>query len=228
MPSIRIWIDKIRVITVQRRDIIAISDLRNKIETGSVIKSSTEFLYNLIYQILLNIAPFLYSTNDLLDDMERRVLIDNDLKLREEIVAIRTRSAIFKRNLTPQREVIKRLSSSNSSLVNEWSQRHFHESLDHISNIMEEIEETTNRSLILHTELANALSEKINRSMYKLSLITLIFLPLTFLTGLFGVNLAGIPGSSNEVSFYLFSAVMALIIIIQIFFLKKKGWFKDF
>lgn len=60
--------------------------------------------------------------------------------------------------------------------------------------------------------------------MYLLSLISAIFLPLTFLTGLFGINLAGIPGAENGYSFSIFALILIIVLGIQLYVFKKKKW----
>jgi zinc transporter len=149
----------------------------------------------------------------------------HDIKFREEILQIRTQSAVFKRYLFPQREVISKLGASNLDWISDWTKRHFQENFDKINHMIEEVGEAINRSQILHDELANALSEKLNRSMYRLSLITVIFMPLTFIAGLFGMNVGGIPGNTEPLAFYICSATMLVIAALQILFFKKRDWF---
>jgi zinc transporter len=225
MVSVRMWIDSERVITIQRRDMKAVFDLCADVESGKTIKTPSEFLYNLLYNILSATSSFFYVLNEKLDDLEERIMTTHDIKLREEILQIRIQSTVFKRYLVPQRDVISRLRVIEISWIDDWSKRHFQENFDQITHMLEEIDESANRSKILHDELANALTEKLNTSMYKLSLITLVFMPLTFLTGLFGMNVGGIPGSGNSFAFYLCSGGMFLIAVLQFMFFKRKKWF---
>lgn len=225
MVSIRMWIDDSRIITVQRHDMKALFDLRDNIDSGKIIKTSGEFLYNFIYLILSSTAPFLYNLTEKLDALEEKVVLSHNIELREEVLQIRTQSSIFRRYLVPQKDVIFKLRSSNFSWIDDWGRRHFQENYDDISRIIEEADEARERSKILHDELANALSEKINKSMYKLSLIAAIFMPLTFVTGLFGMNVGGIPGSADPDAFYLSSSLMLIVVGLQIFLFKRKGWF---
>ena len=61
--------------------------------------------------------------------------------------------------------------------------------------------------------------------MYVLSVISAIFLPLGFLTGLFGINIAGIPGVEDPNAFWVFSGILVVIVSLQIWIFKKLGWF---
>lgn len=225
MVSIRMWIDNDRVITIQRRDMKAIYDLTQKADEGKLIKNPGEFLYNLIYQILSNASPFIYGLNERVDILEEKIMTTHDLRFREEILQIRTQSMMFKRYLVPQKEVISKLRTAEYQWIDDWAKRHFQENFEHISRLIDEAEEASNRSQILHDELANALTEKLNKNMYKLSLITIIFMPLTFITGLFGMNVGGVPGQGNPAAFYTYTSVMLIIILMHFLFFRNKDRF---
>lgn len=61
--------------------------------------------------------------------------------------------------------------------------------------------------------------------MYVLSVISAIFLPLGFLTGLFGINIGGIPGVEDPNAFWVFNAILVVTVSLQIWIFKKLGWF---
>jgi zinc transporter len=225
MVSIRVWIDQERIITIQRRNMRAISDIREQIELGKTIKNSGEFLYNLLYQILFVTSPFLYALGERIDALEEKIMTTHDIKFREEILQTRKEATIFKRYLGPQKEAIAKLLICDHGWINDWAKRHFHENLDQITNMIEEVDEAANRAQILNDELANALSEKLGKSMYKLSLISVIFMPLTFITGLLGMNVGGIPGSEYPHAFHIYCFSMIFTVFLLILFFKKKGWF---
>lgn len=78
--------------------------------------------------------------------------------------------------------------------------------------------------ILIQEELTNRLSEDLNKKMYILSIISAIFLPLTFLTGLLGINVGGIPGANNENAFYIFTSILILVIFSQYMIFRKKRW----
>lgn len=222
MVSLRIWIDCDRIITIQRRDVKSVYEIAQKITEGKTIKSSGEFLYNLIYEILITISPFIYDMNERIDDIEEKIMTTHDMIFREKIMQLRTQSAVFKRYLSPQKEVIAKLQKIEHSWIDDWAKRHFQETFNQITHLVEELDEASNRSQILHDELANAMSETMNKSMYKLSMISIIFMPLTFITGLFGMNIGGIPGAENSASFYIYTFLMMMLALIYLLILKLK------
>ncbi|MFT7528788.1 MAG: zinc transporter, partial [Arenicella sp.] len=80
------------------------------------------------------------------------------------------------------------------------------------------------RSQIIKDDLVNALSDRLNRNLYVLSVITAIFLPLGFLTGLFGINIGGMPGVDNNMAFSIFSIGLIVVVFIQIILFKLFKW----
>jgi zinc transporter len=227
MVSIRMWIDNDRIITVQRRNMKAVFEIKNKIEAGKEIKNSGEFLYNLLYEILNITSPFLYALGEKIDLLEEKIMTTHDAKFREEILQARTQSTIFRRYLAPQKDVISKLCNTEQKWITDWAKRHFQENLDHITHMIEEVDETRERSQILHDELANALAERLNKNMYTLSIITAIFMPLTFISGVFGMNIGGVPGvgENENHAFIICMFGMLIVALLQVFFFKKRQLF---
>lgn len=225
MVSLRIWIDKDRIITLQRREMKAVYDIRNQIEEGKTIKTSGEFLYNLIYQILNVTSPFLYGLGDKLDALEEKIMTTHNVNFREEVLQVRTQSTVFKRYLSPQREAIAKLRICDHNWIDDWSKRHFQENLDHVTMMIEEIDEVRDRAQILHDELFHGLTEKLNKSMYSLSLVASIFIPLTFFTSIFSMNVGGIPGVGNVEAFMWIVLSMSVMTVFQLILFKRKNLF---
>jgi zinc transporter len=150
---------------------------------------------------------------------------NHDVAFREEILNIRTQTASFKRYLGPQREAIARLRVCDYEWISDWARRHFQEHLDQITLMLEELEESKDRAQILHDELFHGLSEKLNKSMYSLSLVASLFIPLTFFTSIFSVNIAGLPGTENSSAFFWMMSAMMIMVAVQVFLFKRSKLF---
>jgi len=225
MVSVRVWVDAERIITIQRREMKSLFDLRDQVEEGKIIKNSAEFIYNLLYQTLFVTSPFLYALGNKVDDLEEKIMTTHDVIFREEVLQIRTKLTTFKRYLAPQREAIAKLRICQQSWISGWAKRHFQENLDQITMLIEEVEETRDRAQILHDEIFHGLSEKMNKSMYVLSLVTSVFIPLTFFTSIFSVNIGGLPGLENSSAFWLMTIAMFVMAGAQVLLFKKKKLF---
>jgi zinc transporter len=225
MVSIRLWIDDERIISIQRRPMKSIFELENNLNNNLNITDSGKFLSSFLNFTIQDINEYIYSTGEVIDKIEHEVLATHNMKFREKIVHTRSQLTVSRRYLAPQKEVIFNLKSCKYSWMNDFTIRFLQENLEKITHIIEETDEVLIRTKILHDELSHALNEKINRNMFKLSMIAIIFMPLTFITSLFGMNFAKIPWAENPNGFYIACFLMVIITIIQLFFFKRKDWF---
>lgn len=225
MVSIRLWIDGDRIITIEKRAMNSIRVLQKMIENGLEIQNSGQFLNQLLNYTIEDISKLIYSSGEKIDDVEDEVMETRNLKFRDHILHTRSSLTIFKRYLLPQKETISRIRNCNYHWVDETTIRHFQENYEHISRVVDEIDEVLMRSKILHDELSHALNEKISRNTFKLSIITSIFMPMSFITGIFGMNFVNIPGLKSDFGFYVITALMLILVGIQLRFFKKRDWF---
>ena len=80
------------------------------------------------------------------------------------------------------------------------------------------------RGALIHEELTAKLSDHLNKRLYLLSIVAAIFLPLSFFTGLLGINVGGIPGTDYDWAFALFVGFLLVIVIAQFWFFKTRKW----
>ena len=111
------------------------------------------------------------------------------------------------------------------TLIDKTGYRRLIEAQDSISRVIDELDAVRERAHIINDEVTNQLTERLNKNMYALSVIAAIFLPLGFLTGLLGINIAGIPGAENPAAFAIFCAMLSMLVIAQIVLFRKLKWF---
>lgn len=117
-----------------------------------------------------------------------------------------------------------KLTSEKISWIDEYRKIEIRETNDQLMRHIEELDTIRDKVILIQEELTNRLSEDLNKKMYILSIISAIFLPLTFLTGLLGINVGGIPGANNENAFYIFTTILILVIFSQYMIFRKKRW----
>lgn len=225
MVSIRLWIDKNRIISVRRRKLKAIWDIDERMAEGKGPKNAGDFICMLISRLFERMEPTLTALDETTDDIEETLLEKANTTLRENIVAVRKRAIMFRRYMAPQRDAIGQLRLSDITWLDETHKRNLQESHNRITRYVEDLDAIRERAQIVKDELANILADKLNKNMYILSVIAAIFLPLGFLTGLLGINVAGIPGAENDSAFAIFCSVLGFIVILQILIFKKLKWF---
>jgi len=225
MISLRMWIDKHRVITARIRDIKAIEEISESIAKGESPTSPAEFLRSITSRLFARMEPFLEDLEDSIAAAEEQMASDSVTDLGDGMFTIRRRVAIFRRYITPQRSVLKRLHEHSIPWLGPEHQQHLGEELDRVTRYVEELEELANRTQILNEEVRNLHAERLNKLAYVFSVVATIFLPLGFLTGLLGINVGGIPAQDNPNAFWVVTALSVVIIGILIVVFKKRSWF---
>lgn len=222
MISLRIWIEKNRVITVYKKNVKAIEDLENEILNNNAPISSNELLIRLINKISMRISESINNINDLVEEIEDNVF---EKKLTNVEISSQIRKQIIKlkRYLQPQKEVLFQLSQKNN-IFSAKEKINLVNNADRITRYIEELEVARERTIIALDEIENILARNMNKILYRLSIISVIFLPLSFITGLLGINVNGIPGSTSPIAFAIVCAILIIIFIIQILFFKKLKW----
>jgi zinc transporter len=98
------------------------------------------------------------------------------------------------------------------------------EQVDRVTRYMEDLDMIRERAFVLQDELYSQLSDRMNRIVYMLTVITGIFLPISFLTGLFGVNIGGMPGVESSEAFFFFVFGMAGLVIVELLIFRFLKW----
>ncbi|MFT7433671.1 MAG: zinc transporter [Alphaproteobacteria bacterium] len=132
---------------------------------------------------------------------------------------------MFRRYIAPQREALKQLYLSDYTWLKDTHKRHLQESCNDITRYIEILDAIRERAQVVKDELLHAQSDQLNQNMYRISVVAAIFLPLGFLTGLLGINVAGIPGVENPHAFWTFTSFLVFVVTLQIWLFKKNGWF---
>ncbi|MFT6927785.1 MAG: zinc transporter [Psychromonas sp.] len=225
MVSIRIWIDQHRIISTRRRTLLSAKEIALDIESGNGPTSACELLTQLSSELISRMSNTINDIEEKLANIEEKILDKNVYILRNDIVDLRRQIIALRRYLAPQREAMMQLQNEKHAFFSNEQRFELREALDNLMRYIEDLDSIRDRAIVVQEEIANKLNEQLNSRMYVLSIITAIFLPLGFLTGLLGVNVGGIPGSDNSNAFALFIAFLLLIIIAQVVILKRNKWY---
>ncbi|AFJ42581.1 zinc transporter ZntB [Francisella orientalis] len=225
MISIRLWMDKNRIISTRFRSLNLFDDIKKSFEDKTGPKNSADFISVLVAKLSIRMESILADIDDRLIYIEEQSVDIIDIDLRESIADLRKQTIIFRRYIVPQRDVIEQLRLSSLSWLSNSHKRYLVEIYNYVMRYVEDLDEARDRLQVVKDQVSNTLSDKLNKKMYFLSIIAAIFLPLSFLTGLLGINVAGIPGSQNEYAFWIFLAILLFIVILQVYLFKKLKWF---
>jgi zinc transporter len=224
MVSLRIWIDKDRVISTGKRRLAAVEELSNDISLGKGPGNAGEFLVEISARLLAQMSLVIQEVEDDADSLEEDVLLSESQELRIRLGSLRRQVIELRRYIAPQRDAMAALQLKKISWLADDDKIRLREVSDHITRFVENLDSIRDRAAILHEEFVGRLSDSINQRIYILSVMASIFLPLSFLTGLLGINVGGIPGAGNEQAFIRFCLFLLVIVLFQLWIFRRKKW----
>ncbi|NCB14211.1 MAG: zinc transporter ZntB [Erysipelotrichia bacterium] len=224
MISIRLYISPNLIISTRKRNLLSFDEIIEDLKNSKGVKSSAQFLVQLTRRVTDRMDMVIDEIQDRTDLLEENFIDSTNTEYRSEILAIRRETIILKRYLSPQKEALIKLYNEKISWIDEYQRIELRETNDQLMRHIEELDTIRDKVILIQEELVNSMNEQLNKKMYMLSIISAIFLPLTFLTGLLGINIGGIPGAENENAFYIFLVILSIVITFQFFIFKKKKW----
>ena len=126
------------------------------------------------------------------------------------------------RYLAPQSDALDALRKLD--VVPKADRRRLNEIHDRSVHQVEELNQLTSRLLLVREAIAAAQAERLNRQLFVVTVLSALFLPVTFLTGLLGVNLGGIPGAQDPRAFWIFCGLLAAVVVVLAVIMRRLRW----
>ena len=224
MVSIRIWCDERRVITTRRRFLKSIQDVRLIVREKGGPANTGQLVALLAQRLTLRVEPYIAIIGDKIDDLEETVLTGESENCRSKLAEVRHDAVLLRRFMAPQREALTHLAQLSGGLFDERSQIDLREVADDVTRMTEEIDAARERAMVLQDQLTDQRAEEMNRNMMVLSVVAAIFLPRGFLTGLFGINVGGMPGVESAIAFWVIVGLCLAIAVGLLVYFRMKKW----
>ncbi len=224
MVSIRMWFDENRIITMRHRRVMAIEDINKSIGIGKGPDSANDFLVMVANRLIDRIGDVVSEIDDRVDELEELVMTEESYELRPKLANLRRQTISMRRYIAPQRDVLSRLQNERISWLGDIDKVHIREIAERTARFIDDLDSARDRAAITQEELNNHLSEQMNKTMYILSIVAAIFLPLGLITGLLGINVGGIPGTENKFAFAYVTAFLVVFAFALVLVFKRKRW----
>jgi len=224
MVALRIWLNENRIITTRHRQHMWEADMLAAIEAGEGPVSCGDFLALVADLMVGRIHDVVEEIEDQVAILEESMLDKKRGAVRSQLADLRVQAINLRRYLAPQREALARLQSDKLVWLSDADRMYLRESHDRMVRIVEDLDAARERAAIANDELSSRVNEQLSQRMYMLSMIAALFMPLTFLTGLLGINVGGIPGAENKQAFLIVCYILAAIGLILYFVFRKRKW----
>ena len=217
------------LITFQETPYDLFESIRSRLEnprTKLASKDVSYLAYILIDTIVDNYLLILDEVETEIDDIENKLIESADREDLENILTLKQNIAVLKKFISPIRELISKLQAR--SMLN-----YFHEDMkyylgdlnDHGIIVFDTVDMLNNRATELIQLYHSMISNTMNEVMKILAIISTIFMPLSFIVGLYGMNFENMPELKWQYGYFMTLGLMAGLVILMIIYFKKKKWF---
>lgn len=224
MVAVRLWVDSQIIVSVRGRRLMGIDNIRADIAAGNGPKNPGDLIVQLAANLVDGMAAVLAGLDDQLDDLEAAGLSAQDHGPQARLSAIRREAIGLRRYIAPQREAISGLTAEDVPWLDTLDRMRLREIGDRISRYVEDLDSARERAAVVQDDLANRLARAMDRTMYTLAIVAAVFLPLQFLTELFGVSPDGALGTDTPWAFATLCGLLLIIAAVEVWLFRRLKW----
>lgn len=225
--ELNLFLTQSALVTVHLDAHVSIDAIRAQVEKDPAILASgvDSLFFRLVDYLAERYLPLLDEWEDELDELEDRVLEGTSDRVAEEVIAFKRRVIGLRRSINPQREIFRLLCSHENPFISPQVRVYLRDTYDHMYRVHEELEGIRDMLSSLMDAYRSGLSVRTNEVMRNLTIIATIFMPLTFIVGLLGMNVSfPLVEPGSVVPFWAVLLFMGGISGVMVWLFKRKKW----
>ncbi len=187
-------------------------------------KREDYFFYRIIDTIVDNYYLIADTTGEHIEHTEEGLIKKPDDITNKEIYNLKKEMAIINKAIVPLKDAISEIIKSDVDYISEPNIKYFNNVYEHLVQVIEETEFQYDRLNDFVNMYMSGLSNKMNEVMQVLTIFASIFIPLTFIAGVYGMNFEFMPELQLKYGYFITWGVMAAVVIVLLFYFKKKKW----
>ncbi|XUX00964.1 MAG: magnesium/cobalt transporter CorA [Dehalogenimonas sp.] len=215
------------VLSFQEGDGDAFESIRERLRKnkGMLRKLGADsLLYALIDAIVDNYFGVLESFGEVTDGLEENVLVSPTTETLATIKTLKGELLFLRRSIWPMREVVSGLRNSESTLIKPNTRIYFQDVYDHVIQVMDGVDNSREILSDLLDIYLSSVSNRLNEVIKVLTIIATIFIPLTFIAGVYGMNFDFMPELRWHWGYFIVLGIMAIAAINLLLFFRRKKW----
>jgi zinc transporter len=210
LASVRLYAAAGRVYSVTRHRLSAMPAVRAEVQQAQVADPG-DLIVAFAEEITDELDPLVAELGDTLDDCEGKLSADRVFDLRRVVSHTRIEAIGYRRFLAPQRAALEKLSTLPGDWLGQDDRLHLAAAADKAARMAEELEAIRERAALIHETLTDLRAEQLDQRSLQIAIVAMVFLPLTFLTGLLGMNVEGIPFAQEP---WAFAGVIGVCVVL--------------
>ncbi|MDD3642198.1 MAG: magnesium/cobalt transporter CorA [Candidatus Krumholzibacteria bacterium] len=215
------------VVSFQERPGDVFDPIRERLRQGKgrMRKTGPDFLaYALIDVIVDNYFHILETVGDRVEEMDERIVTDPDPAALHEIRALKRETIYLRKAVWPLREVVGGLERLESKLIAKTTRQYLRDVYDHTIQVIDTIEALRDMISGILDIYLSSVSNRMNEVMKVLTIIATIFIPLTFIAGIYGMNFDFMPELRVRWAYPAVWSVMGAVALAMLFYFRRKKW----
>ena len=224
MVSMQLWADGARVVTLRRMPLQTPRHVLAHIDAGQGPEDAGKLITELVEVMIARMSRSIVDMNDHIDLLEASNIEENADAILAKIATIRRNCLALKRHMSPQHEALERISRDAPAWFEDHDRREIAESIDRLGRYLDDIDISKESALVLQDEIRAGAVARSERTSYLLTIVAAIFLPLSFVTGLLGINVGGIPGVGDDRAFWIVVGMCGAILLMMLVLFRKWKW----
>ncbi len=227
VENLSLILTKTVLISFQEKKGDVFEPIRERIRTQKkrIRNSGTDYLAFTLLDIVVDNYIYIISVfGDKIEDLEEKLLLNPNQRIIDEINSYKQELNFLRKSINPAKEMILALSKLESEFIKESTYIHFKELLDNISHATESADNyrelLSDQLNIYHTTM----STKLNDIMKLLTVFSVIFIPLTFIAGIYGTNFDVLPEIHFKYGYFIMWGVLITLAAGMLIYFRKKKW----
>jgi magnesium transporter len=198
---------------------------RIKVPKGRVRSMGTDYLAYTLLDIIID-HYFLDQEliGEYIEEIEENLVKSPEISVLQSIYQLKRNVIDLRKSIWPMRDVVNKFQRETSNLVNDYLQVYLRDLYDHVYRINESIQNYRDIITGMLDLYLSSVSNKMNDIMKVLTIISTVFIPLSFLAGFYGMNFIHMPELSSPFSYPILIIIMISIASLMLLFFKKKSW----
>ncbi|MEO5807916.1 CorA family divalent cation transporter [Devosia sp.] len=218
------WIEKGRVIIASELNVPDFLGITQWEQSRHAPVSPADLVTRLGLRSADRLEPLVEMLGDRLDDIEEGLIVRGANKTSDRLAHLRRTLINFRRLVWPLRDVLNTLEIEELSFLTARDRLKLREASGRAARLGDELQALSERAVLVHEQIIDSRSEEMNQTMLLLAAVTVVFMPLTLLTGVLGMNVSGIPFSDNFHAFWVVCLTMLIIAGGLVWWMRKRHW----
>lgn len=208
-----------------RHDAFAGVKARLSNDKGRIRKAGSDYLaYALIDSVVDSYFEVLEQVGENLEQLEQPAINSGSVDVLKKIHQLKHQTLLLRRAVWPMREIMSAMIREESPLLTQQTTLYLRDVYDHVVEVIDILEADRDMAASLMEIYLSGLSNRMNSVIKVLTIITTIFMPLTFIAGIYGMNFKHMPELEWYYGYPVVLAVMAAVALSMLIFFRRKGW----